>query len=158
MLYSKLADVKNNAKIDINNNLGELVYLMIRGKSRQFMGGTHGSSEKTNEYYNDTIRKITDYYHYGVMNEHNNVNERYCKRNQWVIPFDTLFQYAKQTVNREEFLTECIFLNSKGDNSIPVFHSISGGNFKKPNPFFVLEDLSVQIIRSNSNVLFFDTS
>lgn len=149
MLYSKLADVKNNAKIDINNNLGELVYLMIRGKSRQFMGGTHGSSEKTNEYYNDTIRKITDYYHYGVMNEHNNVNERYCKRNQWVIPFDTLFQYAKQTVNKEEFLTECIFLNSKGDNSIPVFHSISGGNFKKPNPFFVLEDFSklVEVIR-----------
>lgn len=149
LLYSKLEDVTNNAKFDIKNNLGELVYLMIRGKRRQFLGVSHGSFEKTNEYYNDTIRRITDYYHYGVMNEYNNVNGQYCKKNQWIIPFDTLFQYAKQTANKEEFLTECIFANSTTDNSIPVFHSISGDNFRKPNLFLVLEDFSkiVEVIR-----------
>lgn len=149
LLYSKLEDVTNNAKFDLKNNLGELVYLMIRGKSRQFLGVRQGSFEKTNEYHNDTIRRITDYYHYGVMNEYNNVNRQYCKKNKWVIPFDTLFQYAKQVVNKEEFLTECIFVNSTTDNSIPVFHSISGDNFRKPNRYLVLEDISklVEVIR-----------
>ena len=34
LLYSKLEDVTNTAKFDIKNKLGELVYLMIRGKRR----------------------------------------------------------------------------------------------------------------------------
>ncbi len=149
LIYNKLEEVLDTVEYDYRNNLGDFVYLMIRGKSRQFWGIKHGNMEKSAEYYNDTIKLQSNYYHYGIMNVDKNPNARYFKRGKWIIPANSLFIYAKQEIDKDEYYSERFIVNSNTDSVIPVFQSISGDDFRKPNPLSAVEDVSklVEIIR-----------
>ena len=113
MIYSKLDEMLDTAKFDYKNNLGDLAYLTIRGKSRQFWGVKYGNDVKSEELCDTILEKPTEYYHYGIMNVEERVDTRYCKRGRWQMPIKNLFTYTKQRVFQEEYNSERFYVNSK---------------------------------------------
>lgn len=141
------------------------VYVMIKGTRRQTMVLDSTTREMSKEYLDATWVDTTDYFHYGVFDSisyskdsigqthisvlANKVNNKYCHREVWKIPIDTLFYYSRLRDSKNGFCRELHLYASRKDNSIPVFTDVTGDPFERPNPLIVAEDVSkmVEIIR-----------
>lgn len=147
LLNRKLESILDTAHFDHENNMGDIVYAMIKTTRQQRLCFLHKEREISAECHG-TWQMKTEYYHSGVYNTPG-IENKYITRNKWSIPVDTLFIHKREQNNKNGICREYFIFSSKGEKAIPVFTSIRGDIFEKPNPFLVAEDVSklVDIIR-----------
>ena len=161
--YSEIIDT---AKYDYTRIRSNVVYMMMMGTRRQELFPKDQDFDYSREYFNTEIDMNTDYYHYGRYSDNiteemdsNNthhvmipaifLNSKYCKREVWKIPMDSVFVYSRIRANRQGVCKESFTFSSEKDSVAPCFMDITGDPFEKPNPFLVAEDVSkmVEILR-----------
>ncbi len=147
-LYSTIEDILDTSYFRKQINLGETVYIMVKGTARQQLNIFHPTTKRSYEYLNDTLREISEYYHYG-RSQVKWIENKYIFQNFWKIPIDTLFRYNQISANQHGYCMEAYLFASQGSEALPVFEELHGGTFEKPNPFTVFEDVSkmVEIVR-----------
>lgn len=165
--YSEIIDT---AKYDYTRIRSNVVYMMMKGTRRQELFPQNQDFDYSREYFNTEIDINTDYYHYGRYSDSISVeidstnthhvlvpaiflNSKYCKREVWRIPMDSVFVYDRVRANRQGSCRESFVFSSVKDSVAPCFMDIKGDPFEKPNPFLVAEDVSklVEILRIPSS-------
>ena len=160
--------LKNNSQILDTFKIhhpDNLVYVVMKGTRRQELVLNKQDVEHSFEYIDTIIERKTNYYHYGIYSDSiyvkkdsvqstwqipaNKIKNKYCHRENWKIPVDTLAYYTHIRANNHGFCNEDFFFSSKKDEAVPVFSHIEGDPLEKPNPWHVAEDISklVEIVR-----------
>lgn len=133
--------ILDTAHFDYNNNLGETVYVLINTTSKQTFFTKNLDKSGSFEMHNTQWYEKSAFYHYGIYKSRD-IDTTYCIRNKWYVPVDTIFKYGRLRQNNVGTCYESFIFASMGSKVVPIFNTLTGPNFEKPNPLVVAEDVS----------------